>query len=114
MAVKKVVVAYSGGLDTSVILRWVKEKYHCDVVACAVDVGQASETKGLKERALATGASKAYLIDARQEFVKEYLWPTLQSQAIYEGKYLLGTSIARPIIAKKVIEIAQRERAEAV
>jgi argininosuccinate synthase len=114
MAVKKVVVAYSGGLDTSVILRWVKEKYHCEVIACAIDVGQASETRGLKERALSTGASKAYLIDARREFVVEYLWPTLQSQAIYEGRYLLGTSIARPIIAKKVIEIAKKEGADAV
>ena len=114
MDVKKVVVAYSGGLDTSVILRWVKEKYRCEVIACAVDVGQASETKGLKERALSTGASKAYLLDARKEFVTEYLWPTLQSQAIYEGKYLLGTSIARPIIAKKVIEIAKKEGADTV
>src|SRR5689334_16970641 len=114
MNVKKVVVAYSGGLDASVILRWVKEHSRCGVVACAVDVGRASETKGLKERALATGASKAYLVDARHEFVTDYLWPTLQSQAIYEGKYLLGTSIARPIIAKKVIEIAKKEGADAV
>jgi len=114
MVVKKVVVAYSGGLDTSVILRWVKEKYHCEVIACAIDVGQASETKGLKERALSTGATKAYLIDARKEFVTDYLWPTLQAQAIYEGKYLLGTSIARPIIAKKVVEIAKKEGADAV
>src|ERR1035441_7453482 len=114
MNVKKVVVAYSGGLDTSVILRWVKEQYHCQVIACAVDVGLASETKGIKERALATGASKAYLVDARREFVSDYLWPTLQSQAVYEGKYLLGTSIARPIIAKKVIEIETKEGADAV
>lgn len=114
MSIKKIVVAYSGGLDTSVILRWVKEKYHCEVIACAVDVGQASETKGIKERALATGASKAYLVDARREFVNDYLWPTLQSQAVYEGKYLLGTSIARPIIAKKVVEIAKKEGADGV
>lgn len=114
MSARKVVVAYSGGLDTSVILRWVKEHYHCEVIACAVDVGQAAETKGIKERALSTGASKAYLLDARREFVTEYLWPTLQSQAVYEGKYLLGTSIARPIIAKKVIEIAKKEGADAV
>ncbi len=114
MAVKKVVVAYSGGLDTSVILRWVKEKYHCEVVACAIDVGQASETKGLKERALKTGASKAYIVDARKEFVEDFIWPTLQSQAVYEGKYLLGTSIARPIIAKKVVDIAKKEKADAV
>jgi argininosuccinate synthase len=112
--IKKVVVAYSGGLDTSVILRWVKEHYHSEVIACAIDVGQASETKGLKERALATGASKFYLIDARKEFVTDYIWPTLQADAIYEGRYLLGTSIARPIIAKKVVEIAKKEGAEAV
>jgi argininosuccinate synthase len=114
MSVKKVVVAYSGGLDTSVILRWVKEKYRCEVIACAIDVGQGSETKGLNERALATGATKSYIIDARREFVTEYLWPTLQSQAIYEGKYLLGTSIARPIIAKKVVEVAKKVGADAV
>jgi len=114
MNVKKVVVAYSGGLDTSVILRWVKERYQAQVIACAVDVGQASETRGIKERALKTGASKAYLIDARREFVEEYIWPTLQAQAVYEGKYLLGTSIARPVIAKKVVEIAKKEGAEAV
>ena len=114
MTIKKVVVAYSGGLDTSVILRWVKEHYHCEVIACAVDVGQASETKGIKQKALSTGASKAYLVDARREFVTEYLWPTLQAEAIYEGKYLLGTSIARPVIAKKVIEIAKKEGADAV
>src|ERR1700755_3429839 len=114
MNVKKVVVAYSGGLDTSVILRWVKEKYGAEIIACAVDVGQASENKGLKERALSTGASKAYIIDARKEFVVDYLWPTLQGQAIYESKYLLGTSIARPVIAKKVIEIAKKENADAV
>ena len=114
MQVKKVVVAYSGGLDTSVILRWVKEKYHAEVIACAIDVGQASETKGIKEKALSTGASKAYLIDARKEFVTDFIWPTLQAQAVYEGKYLLGTSIARPVIAKKVIDIAKKEGADAV
>ena len=81
MTIKKVVVAYSGGLDTSVILRWVKERYDCAVVACAVDVGQASETKGLKTRALSTGASKYYLVDARKEFVTDFIWPTLQAQA---------------------------------
>src|SRR5258708_14657533 len=114
MSVKKVVVAYSGGLDTSVILRWVKERYRCEVVACAVDVGQASEPKGLKERALATGASKFYLVDARKEFVTDFIWPTLQAQAIYEGRYLLGTSIARRIIGKKVVEMAKKEGADAV
>ncbi len=114
MQVKKVVVAYSGGLDTSVILRWVKEKYHAEVVACAIDVGQASETTGIKKKALTTGASKAYLIDARKEFVTDFIWPTLQAQAMYEGKYLLGTSIARPVIAKKVVDIAKKEGADAV
>ena len=114
MTIKKVVVAYSGGLDTSIIFRWVKEKYHCEVIACAIDVGQASETKGLKERALATGASKFYLIDARKEFVTDFIWPTLQAEAIYEGRYLLGTSIARPIIAQKVVDIAKKEGADAV
>lgn len=114
MSIKKVVVAYSGGLDTSVILRWVKETYGAEVIACAVDVGQASETKGIKEKALATGASKAYLIDARKEFVTDFIWPTLQAEAVYEGKYLLGTSIARPVIAKKVVEIAQKEKADAL
>jgi len=114
MRVHKVVVAYSGGLDTSVILRWIKEKYNCQVIACAIDVGQASETKGLRERALKTGADKFYLIDARKEFVEDFIWPTLQAQSIYEGKYLLGTSIARPIIAKKVIDIAKKEGADAV
>jgi len=114
VTIRKVVVAYSGGLDTSIILRWVKEHYGSEVIACAVDVGQASETKGLKEKALKTGASKAYIIDARKEFVTDYIWPALQSQAIYEGRYLLGTSLARPIIAKKVIEIAKKEGADAV
>ncbi len=114
MSFKKVVVAYSGGLDTSVILRWVKEHYQSEVIACAVDVGQASETRGLRERALKTGASKFYLIDARREFVTDYLWPTLQSQAVYESKYLLGTSIARPLIAEKVIAVAKKEGADAV
>jgi argininosuccinate synthase len=112
--VKKVVVAYSGGLDTSIILRWVKENYHCEVIACAIDVGQASENKGIKEKALRTGASKAYLIDAREEFVTDFIWPALKAEALYEGKYLLGTSIARPVIAKKVIEVARKEKADAV
>jgi argininosuccinate synthase len=112
--VKKVVVAYSGGLDTSIILRWVKENYGCEVIACAVDVGQASENKGIKEKALRTGASKFYLVDAREEFVTDFIWPALKAEALYEGKYLLGTSIARPVIAKKVIEIARKEKADAV
>ncbi|MBL0349155.1 MAG: argininosuccinate synthase [Elusimicrobia bacterium] len=111
---KKVVVAYSGGLDTSVMLKWVREHYHCDVIACCVDVGQAENYPKLKARALATGASKAYVVDARKEFVENFIWPTLKAQALYEGRYLLGTSIARPIIAEKVAEIARREKADAV
>lgn len=111
---RRVVVAYSGGLDTSVMLRWIKEKYNCEVIACCVDVGQAEDYPKLKKRALATGASKAYVIDAREEFVTECLWPQLKAQALYEGRYLLGTSIARPIIAEKVAEIARKEKADAV
>jgi len=97
-----------------VMLRWIKEKYNCEVIACCVDVGQAEDYPRLKKRALATGASKAYVIDAREEFVTECLWPQLKAQALYEGRYLLGTSIARPIIAEKVAEIARKEKADAV
>jgi len=111
---RRVVVAYSGGLDTSVMLRWIKEKYKCEVIAACVDVGQAENYPQLKARALATGASKAYVIDARQEFVTDFVWPTLKAEALYEGRYLLGTSIARPIIAEKVAEIARKEKADAV
>ena len=112
--VKKIVVAYSGGLDTSVMLRWLKEHYHAEVIACAVDVGQGKEVDIVKKKALATGASKAYVIDAREEFAKDYIFPTLKAHAVYEGKYLLGTAIARPIIAQKVAEIALKENADAV
>ncbi len=111
---KRVVVAYSGGLDTSVMLRWIKDRYRCEVIACCVDVGQAENYPALKKRALATGASKAYVIDARREFVTDFIWPTLKAHALYEGRYLLGTSIARPIIAEKVAAIARREKADAV
>src|SRR5262245_29579954 len=96
------------------MLRWVRDRYKCDVIAACVDVGQAEDYPKLKARALATGASKAYVIDARREYVTDFLWPTLKAQALYEGRYLLGTSIARPIIAEKVAEIARRERADAV
>ena len=108
----RVVVAYSGGLDTSVMLRWIKEHYRCEVIAACVDVGQAENYPKLKARALATGASKAYVIDARKEFVTDFIWPTLKAEALYEGRYLLGTSIARPIIAEKVAEIARKEKAD--
>jgi len=114
MAIKKIVVAYSGGLDTSVILRWLKEKYHAEVIACAVDVGPGKELKPLKAKALRTGASKAYIVDAKKEFVMDYIFPAIKAEALYEGRYLLGTSLARPIIAQKIIEIAKKEKADAV
>ena len=112
--VNKVVLAYSGGLDTSIIIPWLKENYGCEVVAMAADVGQGEELDGLREKAITTGASKIYIEDLRQEFVREYIWPTLRSGAIYEGKYLLGTSFARPVIAKRQVEIALIEGADAV
>lgn len=112
--IKKIVVAYSGGLDTSVILKWLKEKYHAEIIACAIDVGQGEEIKPLKQKALKTGADKAYVIDAKREFVTHYIYPAMKAGAIYEGKYLLGTSLARPIIAKKIVDIARKEKADAV
>ncbi|MDR0890941.1 MAG: argininosuccinate synthase [Endomicrobium sp.] len=113
--IKKVVMAYSGGLDTSVALFWLKEHYHCEVIACCVNVGQGEdELKNLTEKAKMTGASKTYIIDARQEFIIDYIYPALKANAIYEGKYLLGTAIARPIIAAKIIDIAKQEHADAV
>jgi argininosuccinate synthase len=111
---RRVVVAYSGGLDTSVMLKWVKDRYRCEVVACCVDVGQTQDDAALKKRALATGASKVYVIDARQEFARDYCFRALKARALYEGRYLLGTSLARPLIAQKVIEIAKKEKADAV
>lgn len=110
----KIVVAYSGGLDTSVILRWLKEKYKAEVIAVVVDVGQGEELKPLKSKALKTGASKAYVVDAKNEFVTDYIFPALKAGAVYEGKYLLATALARPLIAKKVVEIARKEKAHAV
>ncbi|MDR2616591.1 MAG: argininosuccinate synthase, partial [Endomicrobium sp.] len=112
--IKKVVVAYSGGLDTSVILSWVKENYNCEVIACCVDVGQGKELKGLNEKAKKTGASKSYIIDAKEEFVTDYIYPAIKSQALYENRYFLGTALARPIIAKKIAEIVKKENADAV
>jgi len=112
--VKKVVLAYSGGLDTSVILRWLIETYGCEVIAFAADVGQGEELEPLNEKAIATGASRIYIEDLREEFVRDYVFPCLRANAIYEGTYLLGTSIARPLIAKKQIEIARKEKADAV
>ena len=112
--IKKVVLAYSGGLDTSIILKWLIETYGCEVIAFAADLGQGQELKGLNEKALKTGASKIYIEDLREEFVKDFIFPMLRANAIYEGTYMLGTSIARPLIAKRQIEIARQEGAEAV
>lgn len=111
---KKVVLAYSGGLDTTVIIPWLKENYDYDVIAVCVDVGQGKETDGLEERALKTGAAKFYLEDVAEEFIKDYAFPTMKAGAVYEGKYLLGTSIARPLIAKKLVEVALKENASAI
>jgi len=112
--VKKVVLAYSGGLDTSVILKWLIETYQCEVVTLTADLGQEEELDGLEEKALKTGAVKAYVEDLREEFVREYVFPAFRANVIYEGQYLLGTSIARPLIAKRQIEIAHKEGADAV
>ena len=112
--IRKVVLAYSGGLDTSVMIPWIKEKYNCQVIAFAADVGQAEELDGLKEKAKKTGASKIYIEDLREEFARDFILPMLKSGAVYEGQYLLGTSIARPLIAKKQVEIALKEKADAV
>ena len=113
-SVKKVVLAYSGGLDTSIILKWLIETYGCEVIAFAADLGQGQELQGLNEKALKTGASKIYIEDLREEFVKDFIFPMLRANAIYEGTYMLGTSIARPLIAKRQIEIARQEGADAV
>jgi argininosuccinate synthase len=112
--IKKVVLAYSGGLDTSIILKWLIETYGCEVIAFAADLGQGQELQGLNEKALKTGASKIYIEDLREEFVKDFIFPMLRANAIYEGTYMLGTSIARPLIAKRQIEIARQEGADAV
>jgi len=111
---KKVVLAYSGGLDTSVIVRWLIETYGCEVICFAADVGQKEELTGLKEKAINTGASKIYIEDLREEFARDFVFPALRANAIYEGTYLLGTSLARPLIAKRQIEIAQKEKADSV
>ena len=114
MNVKKVVLAYSGGLDTSVILRWIKEEFGCEVIAFCADLGQGEDLQAVKRKAIDTGASKAVIGDLREEFVKNYVFPMLRGNAIYEGSYLLGTSIARPLIAKAQIDVAVTERADAV
>lgn len=112
--IKKIVVAYSGGLDTSVIITWLKETYGAVVIAFTADIGQGEELEPLREKAVKTGASKIYIDDLREEFVRDFVFPMLRANAVYEGRYLLGTSIARPLIAKRQIEIAQKEGADAV
>ncbi len=113
--IKKVVLAYSGGLDTSIIIPWLKENYNnCEVIAVSADVGQGTELDGLEEKALKSGASKLYIEDLKEEFIQEYVYPTVQAGAVYENKYLLGTSFARPIIAKRIVEIAKAEGADAI
>jgi argininosuccinate synthase len=110
----KIVLAYSGGLDTSVLLSWIKENYDAEVIAFCADIGQEEELRGLKKKALKTGASKIYIDDLREEFARDFIYPMMQAGAVYENQYLLGTSIARPLIAKRMIEIARRERAGAI
>ena len=113
--IKKVVLAYSGGLDTSIIIPWLKENYNnCEVIAVSGDVGQGTELDGLEEKALKTGASKLYIEDLKEEFITDFIYPTMQAGAVYEGEYLLGTSFARPIIAKRIVEIALAEGADAI
>ncbi|MBU4540452.1 MAG: argininosuccinate synthase [Firmicutes bacterium] len=111
---KKVILAYSGGLDTTTIIPWLKNTYDYEVIAVCVDVGQGTELDGLEERALASGASKLYIADVTDEFVEDFVWPALKADAIYEKKYLLGTSLARPLIAKVLVEYAELEGAEAI
>lgn len=110
----KVVLAYSGGLDTSVLIPWLKENYGCEVIAVSANVGQEGELEGLEEKAIKTGASKIYIEDLVDEFVEDYIFPTLQAGAVYENEYLLGTSFARPLIAKRIVEIALKEGADAI
>jgi argininosuccinate synthase len=113
--IKKVVLAYSGGLDTSIIIPWLKVNYdNCEVIAVAADVGQGAELDGLEEKAIKTGASKLYIADLVEEFASDYIVPTMQAGAVYEGSYLLGTSFGRPIIAKRIVEIAKAEGADAI
>ena len=113
--IKKVVLAYSGGLDTSIIIPWLKENYNnCEVIAVSGDVGQGTELDGLEEKAIKTGASKLYIEDLKEEFITDFIYPTMQAGAVYEGEYLLGTSFARPIIAKRIVEIALAEGADAI
>src|ERR1700731_4576852 len=110
----KIVLAYSGGLDTSVILRWLKENYQAEIIAFCADIGQEEELEGLEKKALTTGASKCIIEDLREEFARDFIFPMFQAGAIYENQYFLGTSIARPLIAKRMVEIARAEKAHAI
>ena len=112
--IKKVVLAYSGGLDTSVILKWISETYKCEIITMTCDLGQEEELTGVDQKAMKTGATKAYIEDLREEFAKDFVFPMMRAGAVYEGRYLMGTSIARPLIAKRMVEIAQKEGADAV
>ena len=112
--IKKVVLAYSGGLDTSVILKWLMETYKCEVITVTADLGQPEDLSGVEEKALKTGASKAYVLDLREEMARDFVFPMLRGAAIYEGRYLLGTSIARPLIAKALVDVARKEGADAI
>ncbi len=113
--IKKVVLAYSGGLDTSIIIPWLKENYNnCEVIAVSADVGQGAELDGLNEKAIKTGASKLYILDLKKQFIEDYIYPTLKAGAVYENEYLLGTSFARPLIAKELVKIAKQEKADAI
>jgi argininosuccinate synthase len=111
---KKIALAYSGGLDTTVIIPWLKENYDCDVIAVCVDVGQEADWETITKRAEATGASRVYVEDVKKEYVEDFVWPALKAGAVYEDKYLLGTSTARPLIAKVLVEVARKEKAEAI
>src|SRR5207237_9041695 len=110
----KIVLAYSGGLDTSVLVAWLKETYSAEIVAFCADIGQEEELDGLEAKALSTGASKCIIEDLREEFARDFIFPMMQAGAIYEGQYFLGTSIARPLIAKRMVEIARAEKREAI
>ena len=114
MSVEKIVLAYSGGLDTSVILKWLSEEYQCPVIAFAADVGQQEDWEAVRQKGMATGAEKVIISDLREEFVRDYIFPAFRANAIYEGSYLLGTSLARPVIAKEQVRIATEEAADAV
>src|SRR5258708_38837867 len=106
----KIILAYSGGLDTTVILRWLKENYRAQIIAFCADIGQEEELAGLEEKALKTGASKCVIEDLREEFARDFILPMFQARALYENQYFLGTSIARPLIAKRMVEIARSEK----